>query len=80
MGCAAQRLNQAASYTVSSLDVLAIWLEVYGLCLAKVVRLFAESRLNDVGDVMLQHPDQGLVVLRVYSLNVLQYMVWSACN
>mmetsp|Transcript_33220 Transcript_33220/g.73453 ORF Transcript_33220/g.73453 Transcript_33220/m.73453 type:complete len:280 (-) Transcript_33220:2968-3807(-) len=52
------------------LDVLTPWHQLHNLLAAKEVALSREGEIQHVRDVVLQHPPQVLVVLRVHALNV----------
>ncbi len=67
----APRVQANRASSVPDLDAGAAGLELNHLNSAKVVDILCERQVQDVIDVVLQHPLEVLVVLWIYCLNVL---------
>lgn len=52
-------------------NVMTVFNQIDHLFLSKVIRLHREGLCDDVGDVVLEHPEERLVVVEVESLHVL---------
>ena len=89
MESGSQRLMYNDSTTCASSDnrqivygllvVATARLEVNEFLLAKVVRFLREGQVQHISDIILQHPDQVLVVLWIHCLDVLRQYIYTSC-